>query len=107
MDKCDDQWAMVTLAGPCELRGIIVSAKSKDKALRDSQLPFAVEVSEDGMSWSKAFSSDKPREVFRFEFPSKKRPVSRYVRVRRSDARKAREGTFRLSKILVYGKKLY
>ena len=106
-DKGEDQWAMVTLAGPCELRGVIVSAKTPDKSRRDLQLPFDVEVSEDGVSWNKVFSPDKPRDVFRIELPPKDRQKARYVRVRRSDPRKAREGTFSLSKILVYGKKLY
>ena len=49
-------------------------------------------------------------ETYRFEFKSNKRPRARYVRVRRlreMDGKRESEDDFRLSKILVYGKKLY
>ena len=103
-------WAMVTLAGPCELRGIVVVNRDSDKALREVQFPFEVEVSDDNAQWQKVFDADKLMETYRFEFKSNKRPRARYVRVRRlreMDGKRESEDDFRLSKILVYGKKLY
>ena len=103
-------WAMVSLAGPCELRGIVVVNRNQDKALRELQFPFEVEVSDDNVQWQKAFEADKLMETYRFEFKSSKRPRARYVRVRRlreTDGKRESKDDFCLSKILVYGKKLY
>ena len=103
-------WAMVTLAGPCELRGIVIVNRDADKAQRDLQVPFEVEISDDNAQWQKVFDSDKLMETYRFEFKSNKRPHARYVRVRRlreMDGKRESKDDFRLSKILVYGRKLY
>ena len=103
-------WAMVTLAGPCELRGIVIVNRDANKAHRDLQVPFEVEISDDNAQWQKVFDSDKLMETYRFEFKSNKRPRARYVRVRRlreMDGKRESKDDFRLSKILVYGRKLY
>ena len=50
------------------------------------------------------------RKRYSFEFRFGKYPKARYVRVRRAaitDGKRDRKENFRLSKILVYGKKLY
>ena len=101
---------MVQIAGPCELRGIVIVNRDADKAHRDLQVPFEVEISDDNAQWQKVFDSDKLMETYRFEFKSNKRPRARYVRVRRlreMDGKRESKDDFRLSKILVYGRKLY
>ena len=108
-------WAMVTLAGPCELKGIVIVNRDPDKALRERQIPLEIEVSEDNVQWQKAFSVDKLMDTYRLEFKYNKRPRARYVRVRRAretdgkvlDGKFRTDDEFRLSKILVYGRKLY
>lgn len=103
-------WAMVTLAGPCELRGISIVIRDSKKALRELQIPFEVEISDDNSTWRKVFAADKLMETYRFEFKSSKRPCARYVRVRRvreMDGKRESKDDFSLSKILVYGKRLY
>ena len=110
-DESDAPWAKVTLAGPCELRGIVIVLRSADKAQRENQLPLVVEISEDGSDWQKVYEDNRLRDQYRIEFKAFKRPRARYVRVSRaqsetSDGRIKRD-YFRLSKILVYGKKLY
>ncbi len=106
-----EPWAMVTLAGPCSLRGIAVILRSPDEARRKRQLPLAVEVSENGVAWRTVLEDARLRDQYRVEFSLAKAPRARYVRVRRSrseteDGREQKE-SFSLSKILVYGKKLY
>ena len=113
--KGAEPWAMVTLAGPCELKGIIIVNRDPNKALRELQIPLEVEVSEDNVHWHKAFTVDKLMDTYRLEFKYNKRPRARYVRVRRKrendgkimDGKFRTDDEFRLSKILVYGKKLY
>ena len=103
-------WAMVTLAGPCTLKGIVVVNRHPDNALRELQIPFEVEISEDGVGWKKVFSADKLMETYRFEFQFGKYPRARHVRVRRlrdMDGKRESKNDFSLSKILVYGNKLY
>ena len=103
-------WAMVTLAGPCKLKGVVVVNRHPDRAIRELQIPFDVEISEDNVGWTKVFSADKLMETYRFEFQFGKYPHARYVRVRRRrdmDGRRESKDSFGLSKILVYGDKLY
>ena len=110
-------WAMVTLAGPCELKGIVLVNRTSDEEASKLQVPFVVEVSEDNVSWQEAFSQELPRKSYRFEFKFGHYPRAKYVRVRRIvipvEKRKKTEvdrempDTLRMSKILVYGKKLY
>ena len=102
--------ATVVLAGPCEVRGIVLSLACPDKAASESQLPIEVEISEDGAGWQKVFEADKLRNSYRIEFKSNRRPRARYVRVRRlagKDGTLEQVEYFRMSKIVVYGKKLY
>lgn len=111
VDQYVEPWAKVVLAGPCSLRGIVVVNRSPDKKLREGQLPIEIEVSEDGANWTKVYEDSRLRDQYRVEFTLSKAPRARYVRVRRLP-RKSRDGRdeqsgFMLSKILVYGKKLY
>lgn len=109
-EKEDEPWAMVTLAGPCELRGIVLINRSSNEELCKQQVPLEVEISEDNSSWTKVFSDDRVRKRYSFEFQFGKYPKARYVRIRRAaitDGKRERKTCFRLSKILVYGKKLY
>ena len=109
-EKEDVPWAMVTLAGPCELRGIVLVNRSSNEKLCEQQVPLEVEISEDKSSWTKVFSDDRVRKRYSFEFHFGKYPKARYVRIRRAaitDGKRERKENFRLSKILVYGKKLY
>lgn len=102
--------AMVTLAGPCELRGIVISLVCPDKKRSASQLPIEVEISEDRSSWAKVFETDRLKSEYRIEFKSGKYPRARYIRVRRlagKDGKLEQLEYFQMSKILAYGKKLY
>lgn len=56
------------------------------------------------------YEADKLRNSYRIEFKSNRRPRARYVRVRRlagKDGTLEQVEYFRMSKIVVYGKKLY
>ena len=110
-DKDAEPWAMVTLAGDCKVRAIVVVLRSPNESRRKDQLPIEVEVSADGINWQVVMKESKLRDQYRVEFPLYKAPTARYVRVRRvagemKDGRQKLE-TFSLSKILVYGRKLY
>ncbi|MBO7683691.1 MAG: hypothetical protein J6T51_03080 [Kiritimatiellae bacterium] len=105
-----EPWAMVTLAGPCELRGVLVVNRGGGDGDR-SQLPLAIEASEDGAEWKSLADDVKLRRQHRLEIPSSRAPRARYVRVRRlrgegKDGLPKKEA-LSLAKILVYGKKLY
>ncbi len=107
VDKGPDQWAKVTLAGPCLLRGIVVVNRHPDEAARRSQLPFDVEISEDDENWQKVSTEEKLRDQYRVAFKFGSPPRARYVRVRRVANASKDQIELRLSKILVYGTKLY
>ena len=102
--------ATVVLAGPCELRGIVVVNTCPDKSRCEKQLPMEVEISEDGRVWDKVFFADKLRSSYRIEFKYGDSPRARQVRVTLKaglDGKLEQLEYFHLSKILVYGRKLY
>jgi hypothetical protein len=96
-------WAMVTLRGPTEVRGVLVENNGAGQN-RHRQVPIEVEVSEDGETWRNVFRDAEIRPEYRVDLRSLA-PRARYVRVRRTAD--AKEEFFHLNKILVYGKKLY
>ena len=105
--KGETQWAMVTLAGPCLLKGIVIENRHPNEELRKEQLPFDIEISEDGNTWRKVSTEERLRTQYKVEFKRGDHPRARYVRVRRETKLVAERKAFQLSKILVYGDKLY
>lgn len=110
-DQWSDSWAMVTLAGMCNVRSIVVVLRGPSEEVCKRQLPIEIEISQDGTTWQTVHKDSQLRDQYRVEFPLYKAPKARYVRVRRTqgetdDGRKKLD-TFSLSKILVYGRKLY
>ena len=97
-------WAMVTLAGECRVRGILVVNKSSDEGRRSRQVPLEVQVSVDGKEWNTVLSDENSREEYRADL-GEKPAVARFVRVRRVPG--AKTEMFHLNKILVYGDRLY
>ena len=96
-------WAMVTLRGPTEIRGVLVENNGAGQN-RHRQVPIEVEVSEDGETWRGVFRDDEIRPVYRVDL-SRAPQRGRFVRVRRTPG--AKDEFFHLNKILVYGRKLY
>ena len=96
-------WAMVTLRGPVDVRGVLVENNGAGQN-RHRQVPIEVELSEDGETWRNVYRSEEVRPVYRVDLRSA--PVrAKYVRVRRTPG--AKDEFFHLNKILVYGRKLY
>ena len=102
-DKEKDPWALVTLAGPAEVRGIVlVNRTNGTNGWR--QTPIAVQVSEDGSAWRTVFTDAEARAVYRVDLAAAA-PHAKFVKVLREP--EAQDNYFHLRKILVYGKKLY
>ena len=86
-------------------RGFVVENKGRNADQRKRQAPIEIEASDDGKTWRPVYSDEEARETYRADLSRSEMRV-RYVRVRRKSA-KDNEEPFRLSKILVYGRKLY
>lgn len=97
-------WAMVTLAGECRVRGVLVVNKNPDADFRRRQVPIEVQISDDGKEWTTVMSDEKVRDEYRADLGGKP-AVARHVRVRRAPG--AKKDYFNLNKIIVYGDKLY
>ncbi len=102
-DKEDSPWAEVVLAGPAEICGIVVENKCGAQN-QGRQAPLEVLVSEDGQSWQKIYADGQVKSTYRVDLGGKS-IRAKYVRVQRTA--KAKQDVYHLSKILVYGKKLY
>jgi hypothetical protein len=100
-DKEKSPWATVVLAGMSRVKGILVVNTPSNPA---RQVPIDVALSEDGKTWEDVFADETSRAEYRIDFGRKGRRA-KYVRVRRRPG--LREEPFHLSKILVYGDKLY
>jgi hypothetical protein len=97
-------WAQAVLAGPCRIRGIRVVNAASDAARRSRQVPIEVQVSADGKEWTTVLSDPVCRTEYRVD-PGAAGARASYVRVRRAPG--VRNDVFHLTKILVYGDKLY
>lgn len=97
-------WAMVTLAGECRVRGVLVVNRNPNVGRRRRQVPIEIQVSADGKEWNTVLSDDKVRDEYRADL-GEKPAVAKYVRVRRVPG--AKKDYFHLNKIIVYGDKLY
>ena len=101
-EKCP--WAMVTLPGPAVVKGVIVENRCTSVGNRARQVPLEVQLSETGDEWHTVFTDGEARETYRIDL-RKNDLRSRYIRVRRTPD--AKDEVFHLSKILVYGTRLY
>ena len=102
-DSEKSPWAVVMLPGPADICGVVVENRCAPQN-QGRQVPLEVQVSEDGESWRTVHTDAQVRETYRIDLRARS-PRARYVRVRRTP--EARDEVFHLSKILVYGKKLY
>ena len=96
-------WAVVMLPGPAEICGVVVENRCGAQN-QGRQVPLEVQVSEDGDNWHTVHTDGEVRSTYRADLRARA-PRARYVRVRRTP--EAKEEFFHLSKILVYGRKLY
>lgn len=99
----ENPWATVFLAGPTDVKGIIVENRFGG-VNANRQVPIVVEISEDGNEWRQVFASDKVQDTYRIDLRGTDNRT-RQVRVSRKAG--ARKDFFHLNKILVYGTKLY
>ena len=102
-DREKAPWAVVTLPGPAEICGVVIENRCGAQN-QGRQVPLEVQVSEDGEGWSTVHTDGEVRSTYRVDLRARA-PRARYVRVRRTP--EAKEEFFHLSKILVYGRKLY
>ena len=95
--------AVVTLPGECLVRGIVAIDGSMEP-YHARQVPIEFLVSADGGTWKEVFSCGEPHGEYRADLSSA--PVRcRQVTVRRKPG--AKDEYFHLTKILVYGERLY
>ncbi len=102
-EKEKSPWAVVTLPGPAEICGVVAENRCAAQN-QGRQVPLEVQVSEDGDSWHTVHTDAEVRTTYRVDLRARA-PRARYVRVRRTP--EAKNEFFHLSKILVYGRKLY
>ncbi len=96
-------WATVFLAGPTEVKGIVLENRfGGHNATR--LVPFSVEISEDGQSWTKVYSDSAVKDTYRIDLRGRQNRT-KFVRVSRDKG--AKKEVFHLHKFLVYGVKLY
>ena len=102
-DKEDNPWALVMLAGPTDVKGVVIENRSGG-VNGARQVPIVVEISEDGSSWKEVFTSNAQQETYRVDL---RNSGNRTKQVRVSRKKGAKKEFFHLNKILVYGTKLY
>ena len=102
-DREKSPWAAVMLPGPAEICGVVIENRCAAQN-QGRQLPLEVQVSEDGENWRTVYTDSGIRGTYRVDLRARA-PRARYVRVRRTP--EAKNEFFHLSKILVYGRKLY
>ena len=100
-EKEGEPWGMVVLPGTCMIAGVTVVNVSGQNAER--QAPIAIWASEDGVAFTKVFSSDEVEDEWSCFLGMPIR--AKYVKVGRVPG--AKNEFFHLRKILVYGRKLY
>lgn len=101
-DKEIAPWAEVILPGECEIHGVTI-INSGDRKTSLFQVPLELSVSIDGEGFDTVWESEQARSEWKVKLAS---PVkARFVRVGRRPG--AAKETFRLHKMLVYGRKLY
>ena len=100
-DKEKSPWALVTLEGPTEVRGIVLENRLSNAS---RQVPIVVQVSEDGSTWRTVFTDSETRATYCVDLQAAA-PQAKFVKVLREP--EAQDVCFHLRKILVYGKKLY
>ncbi len=96
-------WAMVMLRGPTQVTGVVVENQCSAQN-QHRQAPLELQVSEDASDWRTVYKTDDVNGTYRIDLRSQS-PRARYVRVRRTPD--AKTDVYHLSKVLVYGKKLY
>jgi len=102
-EKESSPWAIVVLPGPADVCGVVVE-NNVTGGHGPRQTPLEVQVSENGDSWQTVFTEEESSETYRVDL-RKSHPRARQVRVCRTP--NAKDEVFHLSKILVYGRKLY
>ena len=101
-DKEKSPWAVVVLAGPADVCGVVVENNASGYAAR--QTPIEVQLSEDGESWQTVFRDAEAKRTYRADL---RRTPRRALMVRVCRTPGEKDEVFHLGKILVYGRKLY
>lgn len=96
-------WAVVMMPGMIEVTGVLLENRCGAQN-RHRQVPFEVQVSEDGESWQTLCKETENRETYRIDLRDKA-TRAKFVRIRRVPG--AKKDVYHFSKILVYGRKLY
>lgn len=96
-------WASVMMPGMIEVTGVLLENKCGWQN-RHRQVPFEVQISEDGESWQTVAKEAENRETYRIDLRDKGLRA-KFVRIQRTPG--AKSDVYHFSKILVYGKKLY
>ena len=104
-------WAQVQLLGDCELTGIVLVNRYEYPATHEAFLksvPFDVQVSTDGLAWTKVATFSKAEVMFRVDLQGGK-VKARYVRLERlpKPSESGPIERFYLRGFLVFGKRLY
>ena len=102
-DGEDAPWASVMMPGMIEVTGVLLENKCGWQN-RHRQVPFEVQVSEDGEKWQTVAKETENRETYRIDLRDKALRA-KFVRIQRTPG--AKKDVYHFSKILVYGKKLY
>ena len=102
-EKESAPWAVVTLPGPVEVRGIVIENRGSSHN-QQRQVPLEIQVSDDGSSWWTVHKETEARETYRINLGTSV-PRASHVRFQRVPGDK--DEVFHLSKLLVYGRKLY
>ena len=96
-------WGMVVLPGMSEVTGVTVVNAGNGGYNAGRQVPLKIWVSEDGEKFTEVGSFSNQQDEWKLTLSSPKK--AKYIKVGR--APEQRSEVFHLSKILVYGKKLY
>ena len=91
------------MPGMIEVTGVLLENKCGWQN-RHRQVPFEVQVSEDGEKWQTVAKETENRETYRIDLRDKALRA-KFVRIQRTPG--AKKDVYHFSKILVYGKKLY
>jgi hypothetical protein len=86
------------------VRGILVVNMHPGGSYRDRQVPMEVQVSEDGEAWTTVMSEERRLDEYRIDLGDKAQRT-KFVKVRRVPGVKS--DPFHLTKVLVYGDRLY
>ena len=103
-NKEKSPWAMVILPGESVIKGVVVENKCPYLRYRNRMVPLEIQISADGADWTTVYEDGELRETYRADLRGNA-GLARRIRVRRKPD--AKDDCFHVTKILVYGDKMY